>query len=115
MCETTHTLLDSMQTPEDAPENRRQHIFEVVTQMPKDLKRLLLSLQHDSEAINDAVGMIEFAHLRVLRQQPLELETIAALPLPEKATPPARTAAQTPCARSRPGNGFSSTTPTDQP
>jgi hypothetical protein len=89
MCETTHTLLDSMQTPDDAADNRRQHIFEVVTQIPKDLKRLLLSLQHDSDAINDAVGMIEFAHLRVLRQQPLELETIAPLPLPDKATPPA--------------------------
>ena len=87
MCATTHTLLDSMQTPEDAPENRRQHIFEVVTQIPKDLKRLLLSLQHDSEAINDAVGEIEFAHLRVLRQQPLELETIAPLPLPDAVAP----------------------------
>jgi len=88
MCATTHTLLDSMQTPENAPENRRQQIFEVVTQIPKDLKRLLLSLQHDSEAINDAVGMIEFAHLRVLRQQPLELETIAPLPLPDAVAPP---------------------------
>ena len=88
MCETTHTLLDSVQTPQDAPEDRRQHIFEVVTRLPKDIKRLLLSLHHDSDAVSDAVGMIEFAHLRVLRQQPLELETIAAIELPGETIPP---------------------------
>jgi hypothetical protein len=96
MSETTHTLLDSVQTPGDAPEgapegapeDRRQYIFEVVTRLPKDIKRLLLSLHHDSDAVSDAVGMIEFAHLRVLRQQPLELETIAAIELPGDTPPP---------------------------
>lgn len=88
MGETTRTLLDSLQTPEDAPENRRQYIFELVTRIPKDIKRLLLSLHHDSDAVSEAVGMIEFAHLRVLRQQPLEMETVAPIELPGEACPP---------------------------
>jgi hypothetical protein len=83
MAVTTEILLDSLQTPaEDAEgkaENRRQYIFEVVTQLPKDMRRCLLSLQHDSDAVDDAVGLVEFAHLRVLRQQPLELESIAPI------------------------------------
>jgi hypothetical protein len=79
MSATTSTLLDSLQTTEEPAEDRRQYIFEVVTQLPKDIKRWLLSLQHDLEAVEDAVGMIEFAHLRVLRNQALELEKIAPI------------------------------------
>ena len=83
MSATTETLLDSLQNPtEDAEgeaENRRQYIFEVVTQLPKDMRRCLLSLQHDSDAVDDVVGLVEFTHLRVLRQQPLELESIAPI------------------------------------
>jgi hypothetical protein len=51
----------------------------VVTQLPKDMRRCLLSLQHDSDAVDDVVGLVEFTHLRVLRQQPLELESIAPI------------------------------------
>jgi uncharacterized protein DUF1631 len=79
MSTTTTTLLDSVQTPESEASDRRQHIFEVVAQLPKELKRWLLSLQHDSEAANDAVGLIEFIHLRVLRQQEIELEKISPI------------------------------------
>jgi len=79
MVATTDTLLDSLQTVEEPADNRRQYIFEVVTQLPKDISHLLLSLQHDSEAVEDAVGLIEFTHLRVLRNQPLELGQIAAI------------------------------------
>jgi hypothetical protein len=87
MSATTNTLLDSLQTPEDPAEDRRQHIFEVVTQLPRDIRRLLLSLQHDSEAVEDAVGLIEFTHLRILRNQTLELEKI--LPIAEQDEDPA--------------------------
>ncbi len=79
MSATTSTLLDSLQTSEEPAEDRRQYIFEVVTQLPRDIKRWLLSLQHDHEAVEDAVGLIEFAHLRVLRNQPLELGKIAPI------------------------------------
>ncbi|MCB1704784.1 MAG: DUF1631 family protein [Halioglobus sp.] len=73
MSATTRTLLDSFQHPEDADEARRQHIFEVVTQLPKEMRRWLLSLHHDTEAVNESMGLVEFAHLRILRRQPLEL------------------------------------------
>jgi hypothetical protein len=79
MSATTDTLLDSLQTVEEPAENRRQYIFEVVTQLPKGIRRWLLSLQHDNEAVEDAVGLIEFTHLQVLRNQALELKEIAAI------------------------------------
>ncbi len=79
MSATTDTLLDSLQTVEEPAENRRQYIFEVVTQLPKDIRRWLLSLQHDNEAVEDAMGLIEFTHLQVLRNQALELKEIAAI------------------------------------
>jgi hypothetical protein len=76
---TTATLLDSLQSIEDADEPRRQHIFEVVTQLPKDMRRWLLSLHHDTEAVNEAMGLVEFAHLKILRRQALELRSIEPL------------------------------------
>ena len=79
MSATTDTLLDSLQNVEEPAENRRQYIFEIVTQLPKDIRRWLLSLQHDNEAVEDAVGLIEFTHLQVLRNQALELKEIAAI------------------------------------
>lgn len=74
MSSTTDTLLDSLQSLEEAPEERRQYIFEVVTQLPKEMRRWLLSLHHDTDAVNDTMGLVEYAHLRILRRQPVELE-----------------------------------------
>tara|TARA_R110002072_G_scaffold84070_1_gene190630 strand:- start:16670 stop:18997 length:2328 start_codon:yes stop_codon:yes gene_type:complete len=73
MSDTTRTLLDSFQHSDDTDEARRQHIFQVVTQLPKEMRRWLLSLHHDTEAVNESMGLVEFAHLRILRRQPLEL------------------------------------------
>ena len=79
MSATTETLLDSLQSAEEESESRRQYIFEVVTQLPKDMRRWLLSLHHDTDAVNDAMGQVEFAHLRVLRRQAMELKHIDPL------------------------------------
>jgi hypothetical protein len=76
MSATTETLLDSLQSMDEAQEPRRQHIFEVVTQLPKEMRRWLLSLHHDTEAVNEAMALVERAHLRILRRQPLELQRI---------------------------------------
>jgi len=76
MSATTETLLDSFQSMEAADDIRRQHIFEVVTQLPKEMRRWLLSLHHDTEAVNEAMGLVEFAHLRILRRQPVELQHV---------------------------------------
>ena len=80
MSATTETLLDSLQSLEDAGEERRQHIFDVVTQLPKEMRRWLLSLHHDTDAVNEAMGTVEYAHLRILRRQPAELQQIAPIP-----------------------------------
>jgi len=79
MSATTETLLDSLQSLDEAQEARRQHIFAVVTQLPREMRRWLLSLHHDTEAVNEAMGLVERAHLRILRHQPLELQHIAPL------------------------------------
>lgn len=79
MSATTAALLDSFQSTEEADEARRQHIFEAVTKLPKEMRRWLLSLHHDTEAVNEAMGLVEFAHLRILRRQPLELVHITPI------------------------------------
>ncbi|HEY6132304.1 MAG TPA: DUF1631 family protein, partial [Halioglobus sp.] len=76
MSATTETLLDSLQGMEGVEEARRQHLFGVVTQLPKEMRRWLLSLHHDTESVNEAMGLVEFAHLRILRGQSLELQRI---------------------------------------
>ena len=87
MSATTRVLLDSLQPAGEDAEKRRQYIFEIVTQLPKDLKRWLLNLQHDSDAVDDAVGVVEFAHLRVLRQQPLDLVQIEPIAMEDRPEP----------------------------
>ncbi len=81
MTESTEVLVDSMQVEGPQGDKRRQYLFEAVTRIPKDLKRWLLSLQHDSDAANEAVQPIEACHLRILRELPLEVEYIELLEL----------------------------------
>jgi hypothetical protein len=89
MSATTRTLLDSVQfTGDDADlevegdAERRQRLFELLSQLPRELKRWLLSLQHDGDAVEHAIGMVEYAHMQILRKQPLELESIQLMPVP---------------------------------
>lgn len=81
MTETTRTLLDSLQINGSADDDRRQQLFELVTSLPKNIKRWLLSLHMDTEGVNDAMGMIELTHMHLLRQQPIALEQIEPLPM----------------------------------
>jgi len=100
MSATTEALLDSLQTEPPPPENstprgnspaqartevdsskqhsgsRRQHVFEAITRLPREIKRWLLSLQHDSNGVSEAIGAVEIAHMCVLRQQDLGLTEI---------------------------------------
>lgn len=88
--EVTATLLDSVQSLEGADDERRQHIFAVVTQLPKEMRRWLLSLHHDTDAVNDAMALVEFAHLKILRQQSVRLEWIMPIEVEAEAAHPAR-------------------------
>ena len=81
MTETTRTLLDSLHIDGSAEDDRRQQLFELVTSLPKDIKRWLLSLHMDTEGVSDAIGMIELTHMHLLRQQAIDLEQIEPLPM----------------------------------
>ncbi|MEH6568310.1 MAG: DUF1631 family protein [Halioglobus sp.] len=81
MTETTRALLDSLQIDGSAEEDRRQQLFELVTKLPKVIKRWLFSLHMDTEGVNDAIGMIELTHMHLLRQQPIDLVQIEPVPM----------------------------------
>ena len=86
MSDTTLALLESLQIDESVDEDKRQHLFEAVTKLPKEIKRWLLSLHMDPEGVSEAVGLIELTHLHLLRQQTVTLSTIEPLPM-EGMTP----------------------------
>ncbi len=86
MSDTTVALLDSLQIDEATDEDGRQHLFEAVTKLPKDIKRWLLSLHMDPDGVSEAVELIELTHLQLLRQQAVVLEQIDPLPM-EGMTP----------------------------
>ena len=77
----TGDLLDSVQPTETDDTERRQYLFEAVTRLPKELKRWLISLQHDPGALDEVVGLVEYVHLGILRNQPLEMEQAAPIPV----------------------------------
>ena len=81
MQETTTTLLESVQAYDPEDGERRKQLFELATQLPKNMRRWLLSLQHDGDALDESLGVVEFVHLRLLRQQELERQTIEPLPI----------------------------------
>jgi hypothetical protein len=85
MKKTTKDLLNSFQSNAfteseiDAHHSYRQLIFEAIANLPKEIKRYLLSLQHDEGAVSEALGVIELMHRSVLRRTELELVTIDPL------------------------------------
>ena len=87
MCGTTEALLDSLQSLEEVPEERRQQLFKVVTHLPQDMRRRLISLQHDPEAVNEAISLVENAHLRILRKQSLTLTPVEPIAIEAAAQP----------------------------
>jgi hypothetical protein len=87
---TTDTLLDSLRRDGPQGNSRRQYLFQLVSQLPRELKRWLLSLQHDTEAINEAMELVEYVHLRLLRDQ--DLEAVAIAPIADAETPVAASA-----------------------
>jgi Protein of unknown function (DUF1631) len=83
MQETTVTLVESVQAYDPEDGDRRKQLFELATQLPKNMRNWLLSLQHDGDAVAESLGLVEFVHLRLLRQQELERQTIDPIPVAE--------------------------------
>lgn len=83
MLVTTGRLLESLQPAakkEAGESDSRQHLFELISELSKELRAGMYSLQHDRAAVEDTVGVIEKAHGEVLRGQALQLETISPIP-----------------------------------
>ena len=80
---TTH-LLESLQNPGatvGGEADGRQRIFELVAELPQELVKWLLSLQHDGEAVGEALGHLQVLHSQLLRGKSLELEKVSSIPV----------------------------------
>jgi len=70
-------LLESVQPASGkGSEIQHQQLMDNATRIPKLLRKWLLSLQHDPEQVAEAMQLVEFSHLRVMKHQPLELEQL---------------------------------------
>jgi len=85
MSATTSQLLESVQSLEDADDRKRQQVFELVARMPRDVRRWLWSLHHDTAAVNETMELLQEVHMRVLRRQPFA--TINVPPIAIEDTP----------------------------
>jgi uncharacterized protein DUF1631 len=84
MSSTTSMLLESLQPPDEGNELRRQELFESVSGIPAEVKQWLLSMQQDTEAVEQILNEIEYAHLRIMRNQSTKLENIPEIEVENK-------------------------------
>ena len=82
---TTRHLMESVQSSKDDTPATRDGREQSLRHLPGDLRRWLLSLEHDSEATDSAIGLIEYAHLRLRHGQDLERARIPLIELEEQA------------------------------
>lgn len=85
MCRATLHLMESVQAPDDAGDAGRDRQEQILRHLPGELRRWLLSLEHDSDATDSAIGLVEYAHLRIQHGQKLQLVDIPAIALEEEA------------------------------
>lgn len=81
MKKTALQLMESVQKPSSdatAQQGRQEQILSV---MPKELRRWLLSIEHDSEATDSAIGLVEYVHLRLQHGQRPQLVNVAPIEL----------------------------------
>jgi hypothetical protein len=81
MQRTTRHLLESVQPQAPGDEVERDRRAQMLRLLPAELRRWLLSLEHDSEATDGAIGLVEYAHLRLQHGHQLELTRIPPLPV----------------------------------
>jgi hypothetical protein len=84
MSEVSGTLLRSLQPGGIG----RETLFDLVSTLPTELKRWLLSLQHDPAAADQAVKPLEAAHLQLMRGGDLALQNIDPILVPESRKRP---------------------------
>ncbi|MFT4767187.1 MAG: hypothetical protein ACI8RN_000312 [Glaciecola sp.] len=84
MRRATLHLMESVQAPEDGSDAGRDRQEQILRHLPGELRRWLLSLEHDSDATDSAIGLVEYAHLRIQHGQKLQLIRIPAIPLDQE-------------------------------
>ncbi|MEQ8516933.1 MAG: DUF1631 family protein, partial [Chromatocurvus sp.] len=77
----TEHLMESVQPREYADESSRDRLANITKRLPQELREWLISLQHDTDAADDAIGLVEYAHLRLRHGQNLGLTRIPAIPV----------------------------------
>lgn len=80
----TRHLMESVQQEEHGEAERDRH-EQILRHLPGDLRRWLISLEHDSDATDSAIGLVEYAHLRIQHGQKLQLVQIAPLAVEDDA------------------------------
>ncbi len=75
----TDQLMASVQPPEG---NTTDRSSEALRKLSADLRQWLLSLEHDSAAADDAIGLVEYVHLRMSHGQDLGLATARPIDIP---------------------------------
>jgi hypothetical protein len=79
----TETLISTVQPNNNLPdknadgnheciaEERKQHLYSIIENLPGELKKSLLSLEHDPDAINAELAAIESIHVSVMKGKPV--------------------------------------------
>ncbi|WP_439105486.1 DUF1631 family protein [Congregibacter sp.] len=86
MSRATLHLMESVQAPPDRDDAGRDRQEQILRYLPSELRRWLLSLEHDSDATDSAIGLVEYAHLRIQHGQKLQLIKIPTIDV--EAEPP---------------------------
>lgn len=69
---TTESLADSMQPLPEGDDARKRQLLNAIARLPTDMRKWMLSLQHDRESLEQILTTLEYAQLRVMRHQPPE-------------------------------------------
>ncbi|MCX2979501.1 DUF1631 family protein [Halieaceae bacterium IMCC14734] len=72
MLKITETLVWTVQPSEAISDARRQRLYKIIPQLPRELKELLVSLDNSVGEKERVIAQIEEVHFQILRKQPLE-------------------------------------------
>ncbi len=81
MRDTTESLADSMQPLPEGDDARKRELLDTIASLPGDVRQWMLSLQHDSDGMDQVLSTLEYAQLRVMRHQPPESGPAAPIAL----------------------------------
>jgi len=81
MQRATRHLIQSVQDPSAADEAQRDHREQMLRHLPGELRRWLRSLEDNSDGTDSAIGLVEYAHLRLQHGQQLQRVRIDPLPV----------------------------------